>query len=196
MTGTVDYDAVVLAGGRARRLGGVDKAGLVVGGRSLLDRSLAAVADARAVVAVGPLRETAAADVTWVREEPPGAGPLAALGAGLAALPSPVAPVVVVLAADLPYVTPAVVQRLLDELARTGADAACLVDGGGQRQLLTAAYRSRPLAGALARTGLLADQPLRPVLGSLATTQVRDPTAARDVDTPDDLAAARAELEP
>ncbi|MGW4109093.1 NTP transferase domain-containing protein, partial [Streptomyces sp. NPDC004976] len=36
------YDAVVLAGGAARRLGGADKPGVRVGGRALLDRVLAA----------------------------------------------------------------------------------------------------------------------------------------------------------
>ncbi|MEU7054400.1 NTP transferase domain-containing protein, partial [Streptomyces eurythermus] len=35
------YDAVVLAGGAARRLGGADKPGVRVGGRALLDRVLA-----------------------------------------------------------------------------------------------------------------------------------------------------------
>ncbi|MYQ48709.1 NTP transferase domain-containing protein, partial [Streptomyces sp. SID4985] len=34
------YDAVVLAGGAARRLGGADKPGVRVGGRPLLDRVL------------------------------------------------------------------------------------------------------------------------------------------------------------
>ena len=41
------YDAVVLAGGAARRLGGADKPGVRVGGRALLDRVLTACADAR-----------------------------------------------------------------------------------------------------------------------------------------------------
>ncbi|NEC15321.1 NTP transferase domain-containing protein, partial [Streptomyces sp. SID8014] len=40
------FDAVVLAGGGARRLGGVDKPGLRVGGRALVDRVLAACAAA------------------------------------------------------------------------------------------------------------------------------------------------------
>ena len=41
--GTEAYDAVVLAGGAARRLGGVDKPGVRVGGRALLDRVLTLV---------------------------------------------------------------------------------------------------------------------------------------------------------
>ncbi|MDP9398746.1 MAG: NTP transferase domain-containing protein, partial [Actinomycetota bacterium] len=55
------YDAVVLAGGRARRLGGVDKPGLEVAGRSLLDRVLAACAGAGRTVIAGPQRPTARA---------------------------------------------------------------------------------------------------------------------------------------
>ncbi|MER5393911.1 NTP transferase domain-containing protein, partial [Saccharopolyspora sp. NPDC002686] len=45
-----EFAAVVLAGGRARRLGGVDKVLLPVGGRTLLDRTLDAVAEADPLV--------------------------------------------------------------------------------------------------------------------------------------------------
>ncbi|MFD9249059.1 NTP transferase domain-containing protein, partial [Streptomyces bottropensis] len=44
--GTEAFDAVVLAGGAARRLGGADKPALRVGGRALLDRVLTACAGA------------------------------------------------------------------------------------------------------------------------------------------------------
>ncbi|MEV6939475.1 NTP transferase domain-containing protein, partial [Streptomyces sp. NPDC051132] len=76
------YDAVVLAGGAARRLGGADKPGVRVGGRALLDRVLAACADARTTVVVATPRPTVR-PVRWAREEPPGGGPVAALAAGL-----------------------------------------------------------------------------------------------------------------
>ena len=46
-TPRVDFDAVVLAGGRAERLDGADKAALDVAGATLLDRALRAVAGAR-----------------------------------------------------------------------------------------------------------------------------------------------------
>ncbi|MGW0967590.1 NTP transferase domain-containing protein [Streptomyces sp. NPDC002516] len=110
------YDAVVLAGGAARRLGGEDKPGVRVGGRTLLDRVLAACADAtRTVVVAGP-RPTAR-PVEWAREDPPGGGPLAALDAGLRLTE---APHVLVLSADLPFLEEKTVRRLLDTL-RTGA---------------------------------------------------------------------------
>jgi molybdopterin-guanine dinucleotide biosynthesis protein A len=51
-----DFCAVILAGGRARRLGGADKPGLTVGGRTLAEAVLSAVAGAAMVIVVGPDR--------------------------------------------------------------------------------------------------------------------------------------------
>ncbi|MGW4163354.1 DUF6457 domain-containing protein [Streptomyces sp. NPDC004788] len=79
---TTAYDALVLAGGSARRLGGADKPGVRVGGRPLLDRVLAGCRDARRTVVVASPRATAR-PVEWTRENPPGGGPVAALDAGL-----------------------------------------------------------------------------------------------------------------
>ncbi|MEU6271275.1 NTP transferase domain-containing protein [Streptomyces populi] len=106
------YDAVVLAGGAARRLGGEDKPGVRVGGRRLLDRVLAACADATRTVVVADPRSTAR-PVEWAREDPPGGGPLAALDAGLR---HTAAPYVLVLSADLPFLEEKTVRRLLDTL--------------------------------------------------------------------------------
>ena len=119
------FDAVVLAGGRAERLGGADKASLEVDGAPLLEKALAAVADARRVVVVGDERP-ASRDVTWAREEPAYGGPVAATYAGRAALPGD-GPVVV-LAVDMPDVTAETVRRLVDGAA--GHDGAVLADGG------------------------------------------------------------------
>ncbi|MGW5420618.1 DUF6457 domain-containing protein [Streptomyces sp. NPDC003943] len=79
---TTAYDAIVLAGGSARRLGGADKPGVRVGGRALLDRVLAGCRDAGRTVVVAAPRATAR-PVEWTREDPPGGGPVAALDAGL-----------------------------------------------------------------------------------------------------------------
>lgn len=180
--------AVILAGGRARRLGGVDKVALTVDGRTLLDRSLDAVADADPVVIVGPRRDVAVA-VTWTREEPPGAGPLAALAAGLAALPEDLGTGhrVAVLAGDLLGVRPDTVTRLraaLDE--RPGAGGALLVDDAGFRQWMHGVWRLGALREQVSAASPGA--PLREVLGRLPLVEVaaRGGEAA-DVDTPDDL---------
>ncbi|WP_456786239.1 molybdenum cofactor guanylyltransferase [Cellulomonas sp. P5_C5] len=95
------YDAVVLAGGRARRLGGVSKPDVEVGGIALLDHALAAVAGATHVVVVGP-PQVARPGVATVLEDPPDGGPVAGLAAGLDALPADGPDLVVVLACDVP----------------------------------------------------------------------------------------------
>ncbi|MEV5122807.1 DUF6457 domain-containing protein [Streptomyces decoyicus] len=115
MDDLTDYDTIVLAGGAARRLGGADKPSLSVGGRPLLDRVLAACPDAAITVVVGPRRPATRA-VVHALEDPPGGGPLAALDAGLR---HTTAPTVLVLSADLPFLTAATVRSLLEAGTRT-----------------------------------------------------------------------------
>ncbi|MFJ6927197.1 NTP transferase domain-containing protein [Streptomyces nigra] len=189
------YDAVVLAGGAARRLGGVDKPGLRVGGRALLDRVLGACADARVTVVVAGPRPTAR-PVRWAREDPPGGGPLAALDAGLR---HTTAETVVVLSADLPFLHEATVHTLLATLgAAPDAAGALLTDADGRDQPLVAAYRAAALRSELAALteehGALTGLPLRRLTGALDLTRVPDPVASFDCDTWDDLATARARI--
>lgn len=183
---TTAWAAVILAGGGARRLGGVDKPALVVGGRSLLDRAIAAATGASQIVVVGPARPTAA-EVSWARESPPGGGPVAAIKAGLAVLDTG-AEIVVVLAADLPLISPDIVSRLVVKLARRhDADAVAAASEDGRVQPLVAAYRRAPLARALRDLGDVSDRPVREVLARLAVDVLVDDAAACDIDTPDDL---------
>ncbi|MFF3847315.1 NTP transferase domain-containing protein [Streptomyces sp. NPDC002328] len=184
------HDAVVLAGGGARRLGGADKPGVRVGGRALLDRVLAACADALTTVVVADPRPTARA-VRWAREDPPGAGPVAALGAGLR---HSTAGLVVVLSADLPFLGPDTVRRLLTELTTSGAEGALLTDADGRDQPLVAAYRTAALRRELTALGGLAGLPLRRLTAGLDLTRVPDPVASFDCDTWDDIASARARI--
>ncbi|MEU6279834.1 NTP transferase domain-containing protein [Streptomyces sp. NPDC047028] len=188
------YDAVVLAGGAARRLGGADKPAVRVGGRPLLDRVLAACADAATTVVVAGPRPTAR-PVRWAREEPPGAGPVAALDAGLRHTTAEHA---VVLSADLPFLEAATLRRLLTALGDTGADGALLTDADGRDQPLVAAYRTaalrRELTALAAAPGGLTGLPLRRLTGALHLTRVPDPLASFDCDTWDDIADARARI--
>ncbi|MFE9996033.1 NTP transferase domain-containing protein [Streptomyces avermitilis] len=192
--GVVPHDAVVLAGGAARRLGGADKPGVRVGGRALLDRVLAACAGAATTVVVADPRATAR-PVVWAREEPPGAGPVAALDAGLRRT---TAAYVVVLSADLPFLDEETVRRLLSTLQASGTEGVLLTDPGGRDQPLVAAYRSaalrRELAELAAGHGTLAGLPLRRLVAALDLTRVSDPVASFDCDTWDDIAAARSRI--
>ncbi|MFG2293289.1 NTP transferase domain-containing protein [Streptomyces sp. NPDC048603] len=191
----MSYDAIVLAGGAAERLGGADKPGLSVGGRTLLDRVLGACADARRTVVVGPRRPTAR-PVTWTRESPPGAGPLAALDAGLR---QSSAELVLVLSADLPFLDRTTTVAPLLEAGRAAADGALLRDPSGRDQPLVAVYRAEPLRREIAllatEHGTLTGLPLRALLAELNLTRVTArPLASFDCDTWDDLAAARARI--
>ncbi|WP_369145260.1 NTP transferase domain-containing protein [Streptomyces sp. R44] len=193
---TTAYDAVVLAGGAARRLGGSDKPGVRIGGRTLLDRVLAACPDAGRTVVVAAPRPTAR-PVRWTREDPPGGGPLAALGAGVRETG---ADVLLVLSADLPFLDGATVRRLLDALdAAPEAEAALLTDAEGRDQPLVAAYRRTPLLRELDHVaeerGTLDGGPLRRLTGGLRLTRVAaDPLASFDCDTWEDIATARARI--
>ncbi|KOU37263.1 MULTISPECIES: NTP transferase domain-containing protein [unclassified Streptomyces] len=197
----MSYDAIVLAGGAARRLGGADKPALSVGGRALLDRVLDACPDARTTVVVGGRRPTAR-PVHWTREDPPGGGPVAALEAGLR---QTTAELVLVLSADLPFLDRDTVRALLAAPARPGgpgtdaADGALLRDPDGRDQPLVAAYRAEPLRREIAllaaEHGTLTGLPLRALTAELDLARVTSrPLASFDCDTWDDLAAARARI--
>ncbi|WP_406393773.1 NTP transferase domain-containing protein [Streptomyces sp. NBC_00887] len=189
------YDAIVLAGGAAKRLGGADKPGVRVGGRALLDRVLGVCADAGATVVVGGRRPTAR-PVTWTREVPPGGGPLAALGAGMRHTS---AESVLVLSADLPFLGEATVSSLLAAVATGAHEGALCTDPDGRDQPLVAVYRAEPLRRELAllatEHGSLAGLPLRLLTGELDLVRVEaGPLASFDCDTWEDIAAARARI--
>lgn len=209
-------DAVLLAGGRATRLGGASKPGLEVGGRTLLDVAIdaARLADARTVVVVGP-STLAAPGCLVVREEPPFGGPVAAIAAGLAALaaldadpaeprrsPSEAPrdrppghgapPDVLVLACDLPQAPAAVARLLAGRRTHVDADGICLVDADGRTQWLTAVYDRAALDGALARLeGGPDGAAMRHLVGTLSLVEVADGGTGADVDTWPDLERAR-----
>jgi len=181
--------AIVLAGGAARRLGGTAKPQLTVAGRSLLDHAVDAVREARRIVVVGP-DQPVGADVAFCREDPPGGGPVAAIAAGL---PHTAADIVVVLAADLPDVAPAV--PLLVEAAPADG-VALLVDPDGRANYLAAAWRRASLEKALAALGEPAGAAARALAALVPQVAVPDPAAwGRDCDTWDDVHRARSRRE-
>ncbi|MET8910293.1 NTP transferase domain-containing protein [Micromonospora sp. NPDC004551] len=191
------YAAVVLSGGAARRMGGVDKPARPVGGRPMLHRVLAAVADAGERIVVGPAG-LVPEGVRVTREEPPGGGPVAGASAGLALLGAG-ATTVALLAADLPLLTPAAVAELRRALDGSTAGVACYVDGDGRRQHLCAVWRVTALRAALdrlaAERGGTVDG--APVRGLLAGTTVREvswsgsgPAPWFDCDTDEDVRRA------
>ena len=176
---------------------GRDKAGLVVNGEALGQRTAALLLQvAHPVLEVGPGHTTLPA----TSEDPPGSGPLAALAAGGRALRGlHHRGATLVVATDLPRLTLGFLQ-LLAEHADTDPDASVVPrDSRLRPQPLCARYSPAALAaaerlvadGQRAMTALLTCVPV--VWLDRASTAgagpMGDPTPLLDVDTPDDLAA-------
>jgi molybdopterin-guanine dinucleotide biosynthesis protein A len=193
--------AVILCGGRSRRMG-EPKAWLSIDGVPLLRRVVAAVepVTSRIVVvgAAGQELPSLPEHVKIVRDAQPGEGPLSALAAGLAALQD--VPFAFACATDAPFVHASVVRRLAT--LSLGHEAAVVEDGdfvlplcavyatsiivkleamlaSGQRRLVE-------LVGAIdthrvSRADLLADDVVRaadPELLSLVSVNTREELAA------------------
>lgn len=188
-------DAIVLAGGRGSRLGGVDKAALELDDRRLVDRAVAAARDAGAarVIVAGPPHAGALADAV-VREDPPFSGPLSALAAALGEVR---APWIMLLACDL--VHPDEIAAQLRETLHGGAgteatDGLILLDGLGEPQWLAACIRADALRVQLdALPGGPDGRPLRAALAPLALRRIPARAGTTDdIDTHEQLARARA----
>lgn len=185
---TIAYTAVILAGGRAARLGGVAKPLLDVGGRSLLEAALAAAAGAAEVVVVGDV--PVPSGVRQIVEHPPRSGPAAALAAGVKDLTLD-APWTLVLASDVPGVDRAVPTLVTVAEGDTAHDGVCFHDETGHPQWMLALYRTAALRKAIDAVETT-DLPLRRLLAPLRLRSVAgDPAAIADCDTWDDVAAAR-----
>lgn len=189
---------LVLCGGASVRMGS-DKARLVLGARSLLERALAALAPhcVELRLACGPSARYAELGLPLDLDRAPGLGPLAGLEAGLAAAR---AELVLAVAVDMPWLERVPFAQLVTTLERERAQA-CLIEG--PRGL-------EPLCGAWSRSALPAiraalDAGERRVLAPfersgasaaerprLARFALRDEPALANLNTPEELARARA----
>jgi molybdopterin-guanine dinucleotide biosynthesis protein A len=188
------WSAVILTGGRSERFGR-DKAGAVLGGRSLLRRVVDAVPGDVPVILVGPEPDADLGRAVHVaREDPPGGGPVAGV---VAALPLVGTPIVVLLATDLPFLgdLPA---RLARDLAERDADAVLALDATGREQPLCGAYRTAALRASATALGGGHGAAMRALVAPLRRANLPPLPAtvdpAMDVDTPADLARARGAL--
>src|SRR5262245_45578611 len=146
------WSAAILAGGRARRLGGQDKSALIVDGVRILDRQIAALRPLTDTILLVGYPGPVPASSVVVPDHRPGTGPLGAISTALRVAPSPR---VLILAADLPFLTTAFLEFLAQ--ADENADAVVPVTGG-RWQPLCAMYhrRAAPILDASIDRGELA----------------------------------------
>jgi molybdopterin-guanine dinucleotide biosynthesis protein A len=191
-----DCTAIILAGGDSQRMGS-DKAGLLLGGQTLLQRVIATMQEIFPHVVVSVRRVRPDIDLPQVCDEQPGdgmpgAGPLAGVAAGLGHITTPWAFAV---ACDMPFVAPALVEQLAK--FRSGHQAVVPVVQGFP-QPLAAFYAGSCLP--VMRDNLAGqDGSLRGLLKRLDVCYVdeaellqADPALRSffDLDTPQDIAAA------
>jgi molybdopterin-guanine dinucleotide biosynthesis protein A len=185
-----EWTAVILSGGSSARMG-FDKASAPLAGRSLLEWLLQSIPAGIACVVVGPDPGATSRPVTVTREEPPGAGPVAGLAAGMAEVRTPL---VAVVAVDMPFAAE-VLPQLIEQLAacRPDVDAVLPADGSGRVQPLAGAYRADAVRRCLRSLGPLEGRAVRHVVSRLTVLTI--PTSAtavlKDVDTQEDLADLR-----
>lgn len=208
------FDAIIVAGGRGSRLGGVSKPLLEHRGETLLEHSLNAVRDAQAIAVVGghalaqavtKYMETApdSQRVLITREYPSYAGPAAAVAAGRAALDDGpddesaqqqniASELTVVLASDLLDPGP-VVAALLQATRDPATDIEAWVpqDGSGVLQTLSCAVLTEPLRQAIAEAaeprGSLENASMMRLLATVQMERLKVPEADfSDIDTPGD----------
>lgn len=177
-------DAIILAGGRASRMGGVDKPAISVGGRTMLDAALTAVAGCDRIVVVGPHRPELDPNLLQTQEQPVGGGPVAAIGAALRVLPD-AAPTVLILAADMPFIGASAISELIAASADSGAAATFAIDDDGRQQYLLGVWRTAALAERVNAVGSLDNQPMRALIPTdVATLHLH---GIADCDTVDDV---------
>ena len=189
-----DCTAVVMAGGQSRRMGS-DKATLLLGELTLLQRVVAIVAPLFGELVVSVREQRTDIDWPQICDQHPNAGPLAGL---CAALEHARTPWIFALATDMPFVRSALIELLATR--RAGFDAVVPVVAG-HPQPLAAFYSTNCLAPIRARLEEEGGKrSLRAVLDRLNVCYVgeseliaADPGLRSffDLDTPDDLAAAR-----
>jgi molybdenum cofactor guanylyltransferase len=180
---TSDASALILAGGKATRFGGIAKHELVIDGEPILVRQARALAPQVDEILVSA--PTDVAGYRTVRDVLPGVGPLAGIAAGLAAMTTPW---LVVVACDMPYITGELIEAML-ALRSDSIDAVCV----RVRELpepvvcvlherARAAVERRLAAGQFKASGVFTDEGLR-----IAWLDDPDPRALVNINSAADL---------
>ena len=196
----ISWTAAILAGGQARRLGGVDKSALVVGARSILDRQLSLLRGLtpHLLIVTSDRSRVQAVGIRVVVDRIGGAGALGGLYTALVEAPTEQ---VLVIGCDMPFLT-APFLLYLAERGR-GADATVPRDSRGRHPLcasydrrIAPHFHARIQAGDLRIGEALMDVTVRELGPSDLTPFNPDGLLLFNVNTPDDYRQARSSATP
>jgi molybdopterin-guanine dinucleotide biosynthesis protein A len=157
-----DVSALIVAGGKATRFGGIDKRELVIGGRTIFARQCEVLAPLVAEILVSSARDVPGHRT--VHDVVAGVGPLAGIAAGLAAATTPW---LLVVAGDMPYLSEPLIAIMLDA-TRDDIDAIGVRIAGLPEPLLSVVHvrartvvEARVAGGRFKASGLYTDEGLR-----------------------------------
>lgn len=192
---TRDVSALILAGGKATRLGGIAKHEIVIDGRTIFERQVALLTPRVAEILVSCATDIAG--YRTVRDTVAAAGPLAGIAAGLSVTRTDW---LLVLAGDMPHITGDLLDLMTaqtgpqhaspdDDLIGRELSAVGVRSGGLPEPLLCLLHRRvlpaierRLAAGRYKASGLLTEEGLR-----VTWIDVADRAALRNVNLPEDL---------
>ena len=171
-------NTIILTGGTSKRFGS-DKSQARIQGKSLLEYLSHGLEN---LIIVGPETSIPA---KYVREEPIGSGPVAAIAAAMLEVDSDL---VAIYATDMPF-APRITSQLVSALKN---DAAVAIDCDGKLQPLAAIYRSSKLRSALASYESVENQSVKSLLSKLVIDEVPlvETELLMDIDTQSDLLKA------
>ena len=197
-SGGLKRTVLVFGGGRATRLGGVNKALLEVGGVRIIDRILETVAPLADEIVLltndSSLEEIGS--LRLVYDAVPHAGVLPALAAGLATATHNVC---IAVACDMPFVSRALFEYLLQLLTDDAADVV-IPRTEGYLEPMHAVYRRDTVRAAITNALARGEQRMNSYFREVHVREVTEPEWRRldprgraffNVNTPDDLADAR-----
>jgi molybdopterin-guanine dinucleotide biosynthesis protein A len=194
----VTRSALIFGGGRATRLGGVNKALLDVGGKRIIDRILEAVGSLsdEAVLLTNDASLESWSALRTVYDSVPHQGVLPALAAGLAEASGEVC---LAVACDMPFVSTRLFELLLEVQAQSDADVV-IPRSEGYLEPMHAVYRRARVEPAIRAALARGEQRMISYFGAVQVREVdeaewrgADPQgrAFFNVNTPEDLAEAR-----
>ena len=190
----IPWTAAILAGGLARRLGGIDKSALVVGASSILERQVSLLRGlAPHILMVGSdISRARAVDIPVIADRIAGAGALGGIYTALMGAPTDQ---VLVIGCDMPFVTAPFLTYLMEQ--GRDADAAVPRDGRGRHPLcasyarrITGHLKARIDAGDLRVGEALLDLAVRELGPDEVAPFDRDGLLLCNINTPEDYARA------